>query len=422
MAASSLIVKLGKARRFVAEHGLGSFLLFVAHRKLGTRAPDIFRPAAIRQLTAWQAKGRGTGRTYVLWSTLDWRYPYRQRPQHMAKALVAQGHRVVYVTPSSGHDRVLTTEAVAEDVILAASIDAALAVVERPVLLILSTDTRWTAAHLDAVAARGGVVVYDYLDALDDSLSLSAITPERRALHARLLRDEADTVVISVAEVLGEEVARARSAHHAVVTNGVDLEPFLAATRAHAGLRADFAAVVARGRPIIGYYGSLAAWFDYELMLKLARARPDYEIVTIGPDLDGSSVGFEGRPPNLHVLPGMNYVDLPRHGRWFDVCLVPFVINDITLATSPLKIFEYMAMQAPIVSVPMPECRKYASCLIGEDHDDFIAKVDQALALRGDAAYGARALEEARGNAWTAKVAEMDALVDGLLAARAARG
>jgi glycosyltransferase involved in cell wall biosynthesis len=426
------------------EHGVGEFAAFVLQRLLGRRIAPLFRgraerriaawraaqaPAAAehdgqlveRRIAAWRAAQAGLRRPYVIWSTLDWHYPYRQRPQHIAKALASLGHPVIYVTPSTGHDRVLTAQDAGGNIMLTPSVDAALAVLDAPTLVILSTDTRWHAAHLDRVAAKGGVVVYDYLDALDDSLSVSAITPERRALHARLLRDEAGTAVISVADVLDEEVARARSRHHAVVTNGVDLEPFLSARRAKEGLRADFAAIVARGRPIIGYYGVLAAWFDYELMIKLARARPDYEVVTIGPDLDGSSVAFAGRPANLHVLPGMNYEYLPRHGCWFDVCLVPFVINHITLATSPLKIFEYMAMRAPIVSVAMPECRKYASCLIGEDHDDFIAKVDAALALRGDAAYAARAAEEARQNAWTTKVAAIDALVDGLLAARAAR-
>jgi hypothetical protein len=418
MPAASIVSKLQRSRRFIAEHGFTTFAAFVAQRLLGRHSTGLVRFAARWRLSAWAAAQDKARRPYVLWSTLDWHYPYRQRPQHMAKALASLGHPVIYVTPATGHDRVLTAQEAGGNIMLTPSVDAALAVLDAPTLLILSTDTRWNATHLDRVAAKGGVVVYDYLDALDDSLSVSAITPERRALHARLLRDEAGTAVISVADVLDAEVGRARGRHHAVVTNGVDLDPFLEARRATEGLRPDFAAVVARGRPILGYYGSLAAWFDYALMRKLAAARPDCEVVTIGPDLDGSSAGFAGSPANLHVLPAMNYTDLPRHGCWFDVCLVPFVINDITLATSPLKIFEYMAMRAPIVSVAMPECRKYASCLIGEDHDDFIAKVDAALALRGDPAHGARAAEEARQNAWTAKVAAMDALVDGLAAAR----
>jgi teichuronic acid biosynthesis glycosyltransferase TuaH len=411
-----LVDKFGKARRFVADQGLGPFLAFVTHRTLGPFIGDLFKRPRERRLKDWLDRRCPRGaRTYIVWSTLDWRYPYRQRPQHLAKAIAQSGKPVIYVTTSSGHDRVVMIDGVMDDVVLTPSADAAICQTDAPVLVLLSTDTRWNERHLDEVRAKGGVIVYDYLDALDDALSRSPITEERRILHDRLLRDEAHTVIVSVAEVLGEEVASRRSRHHAVVTNGVDVEPFKAAARGGA-LRKDFAAVVARGRPIIGYYGSLAAWFDYELMLKLAKERPGYEIVTIGPDLDGSSAAFEGHPPNLHVLPGMNYDDLPRHGVWFEVCLVPFVMNDITLATSPLKIFEYMAMQAPIVSTPMPECRKYRSILIGEDHSDFVAKVDVALALRGDGAHRSLLLQEAEANSWGAKVAQIDALVDGLLA------
>jgi glycosyltransferase involved in cell wall biosynthesis len=422
MASLAFAERWSRARRFAAEHGIGTLISVVVLRRLGVVGRSLFSTVSERRLQRWVAARSGRAGALptivVMMSTLDWRYPYRQRPQHLAKALAAIGHPVVYVTPSAGHDLVMIGEEVGEDIILCPSIDVALRTVERPTLIILSTDTRWRAAHLDLVARRGGVVIYDYLDALDDSLSVSPITEERRHLHRRLLRDERGTVVISVAEALETEVARERRIGHAVVTNGVDLEPFLNAQRGEP-LRDDMAAIVRRGRPIIGYYGSLAAWFDYPLMLRLARERPQYEIVTIGPDLDGSSKAFGERPANLHVLPGMDYEELPRHARWFDVCLVPFVINEITLATSPLKIFEYMALQTPIVSTPMPECRKYASILIGEDHEDFIGKVDAALALCGDERHRSLLLEEAAANAWRTKATFVMDLVRCFATARA---
>jgi len=407
---------LGKIRRFIAAAGWVNFIAFAWQRLVGRLLSGRFRAASARRLRAWAAASGtagASGQTYLILSTLDWRYPYRQRPRHLAKALADAGRRVVFVTPSTGYDRVMTIEPLAPNLALCASLEAALDALATPILLILSTDTRWSGAHLERAISVGGAIVYDYLDALDDSLSVSPITRERRALHGRLLRDEANVAVLSVAQVLDAEVARARRGGHAVVTNGVDLAPFQAARRGEA-LRADMAAVVARGKPIIGYYGSLAAWFDYDLMLALASACPNYEIVTIGPDLDGSSAALAARPANLSVLPGMDYVDLPRHGCWFDVCLVPFLINEITLATSPLKIFEYMAMGSPIVSTPMPECAKYASILIGRDREDFIAKVDEALRLRGDAAHRQLLAAEAGANTWSAKAAQVAALVAGL--------
>lgn len=422
MASLSFAERWSRARRFTAEHGIGTLISVVVLRRLGIVGRGLFQGESERRLRRWSAARSGRAGAFpdivVMMSTLDWRYPYRQRPQHLAKALAAIGHPVVYVTPSTGHDLAMVGEEVSENIFLCPFLDVALRAIERPTLIILSTDTRWSAAHLDFVASRGGVVIYDYLDALDDSLSVSPITEERRQLHRRLLRDEQGTVVLSVAEALEAEVARERRTGHAVVTNGVDLEPFLNARR-NEPLRDDMAAIVRRGRPVIGYYGSLAAWFDYPLMLRLARERPQYEIVTIGPDLDGSSQAFSDRPTNLHVLPGMDYEDLPRHARWFDVCLVPFVINEITLATSPLKIFEYMALQTPIVSTPMPECRKYSSILIGEDHEDFIEKVDAALALRSDERHRRLLLEEATANAWTTKATFVMDLVRSFVTDRA---
>ena len=46
-----------------------------------------------------------------------------------------------------------------------------------------------------------------------------------------------------------------------------------------------------------------------------------------------------------------------------------------------------MALHKPIVTTDMNECRKYKSVLIGEDHNDFIEKLDNALKLATDANY-----------------------------------
>jgi teichuronic acid biosynthesis glycosyltransferase TuaH len=410
----------GKVRRFVAEHGVLGLLDFLACRTVKRLAPKTTQAIAEWQLRRWLAHQPADKRPYILCSTLDWNYPYWQRPHHLALALAALGHPVVFVTPDARSDRLLSLRSVSPSVALISSVEAALAVLPAPALLLLSTDTRWNARHLGAVRAAGGVVVYDYLDALDDSLSFSPITTERRALHDALLADEAGTVVISVSDILAEEVAGRRRRHHGLVTNGVDLVPFLAATRRLA-LRPDLAAVVALQRPIIGYYGSLAAWLDYPLLMALAAARPTYEVVVLGPDIDGSGKALAGGPANLHVLPGIAYGALPQHGIWFDVCLVPFLINEITLATSPLKIFEYMAMGAPIVSTAMPECRKYASVAVAENHDAFIALVDRALADRDDPNLREARLAEARANSWQGKAIYLSALAEGLLLERERR-
>ena len=96
---------------------------------------------------------------------------------------------------------------------------------------------------------------------------------------------------------------------------------------------------------------------------------------------------------------------LKNYARCADILTIPFLINDITRATSPVKIFEYMALQKPIVTTDMNECRKYRSVLIGHDHEEFLAQLDHALALRQDTAYRALLAHEAEANDWSHKAA-----------------
>jgi glycosyltransferase involved in cell wall biosynthesis len=163
--------------------------------------------------------------------------------------------------------------------------------------------------------------------------------------------------------------------------------------------------VTDRDKPIIGYYGSLATWVDYELVIALAEERPNYEILLIGYNYDNSLRKYEFyKLSNVSVMDPVDYRVLPKYAYWFDVCIIPFRINEITEAVSPIKLFEYMALGRPIVTTDMAECRKYRSVLIGKNHDDFIQKVDEALTFRNDKDYGELLRREAIENTWESKV------------------
>ena len=86
-----------------------------------------------------------------------------------------------------------------------------------------------------------------------------------------------------------------------------------------------------------------------------------------------------------------------------DVMIIPFVLNDITSSTSPVKLFEYMAMKKTIVTTDMLECRKYKSVLIGKNYEDFIKKLDEAMKLKNDKKYLDLLTKEAKDNDWSHK-------------------
>ena len=112
---------------------------------------------------------------------------------------------------------------------------------------------------------------------------------------------------------------------------------------------------------------------------------------------------------NVHFLGSKDYKILKNYASKFDVCTVPFSINDITKATSPLKIFEYMAMGKPIVTTAMDECKKYKSIFIVNNNEEFIEKIEKALELdkEKDKDYFETLKNEALENTWEAKARDI---------------
>jgi teichuronic acid biosynthesis glycosyltransferase TuaH len=396
-------------RRLLGRHGVAWALVFLTQRFVVRWLIPLSEVWARKKIEAWTIEQRGRIHIYI--STVDWCYPYRQRPQHIVGELVRRGAPLIYVTPASGYDRVLSASlAEHRNFLLTPHCYAAIDACHSPIVHAPSTLADLDDQLIARIRDRGGIIVYDYIDALDDAVSSGPLSPKRRAVHKRLLHEQPTAVVVASSDVLHAEVARARERGFALVTNGAQIEDFRRAERSR-NLRSDFTAILKLGKPIIGYYGSFATWFDYDLVNRFAKARPQYTIVLIGPDLDGTRVRFNRSLPNLMLLPAMAYDELPRHAVWFDVCIIPFLINEITYATSPLKVFEYMALGKPIVSTDLPECRKYQSVFIGRTPDGFSHSVDRALALAHDGSSPAIIRAEAEAHSWSNKVDEIMRIV-----------
>lgn len=185
--------------------------------------------------------------------------------------------------------------------------------------------------------------------------------------------------------------------------NGVDYNHFHNEIDVKFSLDDAFKKVLQIGQPVIGYYGALAKWFDYDLIKKISQTGR-YQIVLFGIAYDDSleKSGLD-KFENIHFLGAKNYNILQNYAAHMDVLTIPFLINDITRATSPVKLFEYMAMNKPIVTTDMDECRKYKSVLIGHSHEEFIEQLDRALELKKDSDYMHILDEEALQNTWKEK-------------------
>jgi hypothetical protein len=95
----------------------------------------------------------------------------------------------------------------------------------------------------------------------------------------------------------------------------------------------------------------------------------------------------------------------------FHVGIVPFKINEITLATTSIKVFEYMACQVPVVSVAMPESKRYPGVFIAETYDQFVTHIDAALKKKYDGDYLATIDRVARANTWGNRVDKIHGMI-----------
>lgn len=191
-----------------------------------------------------------------------------------------------------------------------------------------------------------------------------------------------------------------------LVRHGVDFNHFVKACDPSTPIPEDIAKLP---RPIFGFFGLVADWVDLEAIAATARAHREGSVVVIGkvaPDVDPSVLTAE---PNVHMLGRKPYSELPGYCRAFDVALMPFKVNELTLNANPLKVREYLAAGLPVVSSDIPEVRKVGLCKLAGDTGDFVRKVDECLA-EGAGPSRERA-ERIRHESWEAKVEEIRAFV-----------
>jgi glycosyltransferase involved in cell wall biosynthesis len=201
-----------------------------------------------------------------------------------------------------------------------------------------------------------------------------------------------------------------------LVRHGVDFNHFVKACDPATPIPEDIANLP---KPIFGFFGLVADWVDLEAIAATARAHPEGSVVVIGkvaPDVDPSVLKAE---KNIHLLGRKPYAALPGYCKAFDVALMPFKVNELTLNANPLKVREYLAAGVPVVSSDIPEVRKVGLCKLARDTEDFVRKVDECLA-EGAGPSRERA-ERIRHESWEAKVEEIRGFV-GEAMVKAGRG
>jgi glycosyltransferase involved in cell wall biosynthesis len=152
-------------------------------------------------------------------------------------------------------------------------------------------------------------------------------------------------------------------------------------------------------KPIAGYYGAIADWFDNETIEYVATKNPDVNFVFIGHTF-GSNIANLEKLSNVHFLGEKPYRELPLYLYHFDVCLIPFKLTPLIKATHPVKFYEYLASGKPVISTRLSELIPFGNlCYLSSDREEFLTNLARAL-NENDAQMISRRIEFASKNTW----------------------
>ncbi len=260
------------------------------------------------------------------------------------------------------------------------------------------------AGHMDESA-----IVYDCMD----ELSQFRAAPPELVCRERELLAVADVVFAG-----GPKICQAKRRYNSNAYSygcGVDVKHFAKARHASTKLPADVANL---DGPVLGYFGVVDERLDYDLLAQLADHNPTWHIAIVGPSTKVDPATFPQRA-NLHWLGGKDYSALPAYVKKFDVCLMPFALNEATEFINPTKALEYMASGRPIVSTAVEDVVLQFDHVvtIAASSNEFVASCERAIAERDERKIKT-GLKLARQNSWESIVAQLEKHVHDVLATK----
>jgi glycosyltransferase involved in cell wall biosynthesis len=245
-----------------------------------------------------------------------------------------------------------------------------------------------------AASLPSSAIVYDCMDELS---AFAGAPPSLRVWESELLA-AADVVFAGGTSLY--EAKRLRHPNVHAFPSSVDAAHFAKAR----GPRTDPEPQRAIPRPRIGFIGVLDERLDRELIAAIARLRPAYSFVFVGPTAK-IDVADLPQAPNLHYLGMQPYELLPDFLAHWDVAILPFARNEATRYISPTKTPEYLAAGRPVVSTSIRDVvHPYgdrALVQIADDPAEFVACLDRALQAP-DALWRARVDDFLKGLSWDA--------------------
>ncbi len=189
-------------------------------------------------------------------------------------------------------------------------------------------------------------------------------------------------IIITSSKLIYQEMLSVHSSVH-YLHNSAEYAHFSKCENAESEIPADIKELA---KPVLGFVGYLNHLIDYELLAKLAKEFLSGSVVIIGREQSINKVSGDRwyqttkQLDNIHYLGFRNYKVLPFYLRGFDICLMPFRLNEWMRFSAPNKTFQYLATGKPVVSTNFTEMQEFENLVyVASDHKEFIEMTRAAL-------------------------------------------
>ena len=382
-------------------------------RLLGIRKPLI----DVEWLPLEPGAARSGIEDILILPVIAWSYR-RQRPQQLAEALARRGRRVFYgsvegegeprepvgaapgvtLLPIAGPRREdLPSRRLGGDAFeeAFAGLAAARARFGLTATVLLVQSPFWAPLAIRAREQWGWRILYDCLDAHGGF-----------ATNRAEILDPAEEELARTADIVAatsEGLRRRLEAWNAscrLLPNACDFALFssVPAPRVH------------DGPLVVGYAGAVDAWFDRDLLERLAALAPDWKFEIVGGFEGGARAGAPRSNVTYHGE--RPHAEMPAFRGRLDVEIIPFRLTPLTHATDPVKLYEAAAAGRTVVATPMESLRPFARrglVRLAATAEDFRREISAAAAERVPAAERQRRF--ARENTWDARAAVLDSWI-----------
>lgn len=333
----------------------------------------------------------------IIIDSILWEVELQQRSHHLAYRLNEVGFNVIYL------EQAITKQYIKK-------IKDGLFVINNRKLLIELPKNRkayyllpsMTSVEIDflkRIKNMGYDLIYDYIDEFHEHISeevpnLLEVWNRLEELKPVLAIASAKKLYLELEEKLG------KNSNLLLAQNAVNIEHFDYKKHSELDTPKDLEKIIKSGKKIVGYYGAMAPWIDYNLLNNLSKNNPELEFVYIGIDYGGALKNLKIRK-NVHMLGAKKYNELINYSSKFDCAIIPFVRGPIAKATSPVKLFEYMATGLPTVCTgDLEECKGYKHVYISKNDADFEKNIYKAIEAKNNEKVRDELFKQANEHTW----------------------